>query len=571
MLSCLKRPHCADPRAWVESRLKFSLRTSPSRPGMVSLERQPWMTEILECFLDDQLEDLHLVMGTQVGKTTVCVLGMSLLLEYDPLPLIWALPTDEIASRLVRTRLLPFLLDNHLKTSLIERLPSMARPRELPLDGMDVFVTGVGAPGKLASIPAAYVICDEEAKFEHRNRQEAHPVELLAERTKSFPRKLRVHASTPNVEEHIFWRGFTQTDQRKFFVPCPSCGQMQSLEFTKESLVWDKFDKEKEGSYLDQVEASARYVCCACKAQIADYEKYEMLAAGQWRATNKKAARSRRGYWLNSLYSPYVSWGEFAREFCRCQADEFPQEAYQNFANSWEARPYVRYSVNVKSAAVAALMRNYGRGELPVDDYYYLITTYDPGQDRTHWVTTLVALRGAMYVIDWGTVLGVKGDESREQLGLAEHVWGLRYQDKVVDLGYVDSGDWTMDVYDECERSCGVLTPTKGSGADYGTWSKAPLKARPALDLITYRDYLVKSELYGEIIGNQRGGELYLPRDADAELIDGLSGQTLETKSGGKRVWKDLRNDHYGDCVKLARVSWWAMRAQLEPVTPVEE
>ena len=48
-----------------------------------------------------------------------------------------------------------------------------------------------------------------------------------------------------------------------------------------------------------------------------------------------------------------------------------------------------------------------------------------------------------------------------------------------------------------------------------------------------------------------------LPAEAmgDKELINGLSGQTLIRNKQGKLSWKDLRDDHYGDCLKLCLLS----------------
>ena len=80
------------------------------------------------------------------------------------------------------------------------------------------------------------------------------------------------------------------------------------------------------------------------------------------------------------------------------------------------------------------------------------------------------------------------------------------------------------------------------------------------MQLFVYSDFKLKRELYQRIIG-QNTGELHLPQDADVELVKGLSGQQLVTVQG-RDVWKAVPWDHYGDCVKLCRLSWWVHRGR---------
>ncbi len=557
MLGPLIHEPCEDVRAWVEQNLRFTPETSPNEPGPVSLARQPWMAEPLNCFLDARITSLHLVMGTQTGKTTLMLLGTAALIEHDPAPMIWAAPTDELSKRIVIKRLLPMLQANG---SLARQLPESARAianNTIPLASMPLYYTGAQVPAKLASIPAAYILMDEAAKYDHLRRNEAHPVMLLRERTKSFARKLTVEASTPNTEDNFFWRGYLASDQRKYFVPCPHCGVMQTLEFSRKTVRWDAGEDGivTEASVL----ATARYVCPYCERPWTEAEKLDAMALGEWRPTATGCPAERRGYHLNSLYSAYVTTAEMAAEFWRSQHDNvFASDRLQNFANAWEARPYTVYAVRVTDASVRSLMCDtYRRGQIPVDDWHYIIVCYDPGERMTHWVATMVTRGGEMWVIDWGTLASFETDEEAGVEGAIVHLDKLHWGDVRPDLGYIDSGDWTMRVYQECERGVtGVLVPTKGTDAKSGAWGQVPVKSVPGLTLVTYSDYVAKRDLYDRIIA-QGAGTLHLPNDADEELLDGLSGQQLEqTRSGGWR-WKQVAGDHYGDCIKLARVSWW--------------
>ena len=558
MLESLFSPHCTSPREWIESNLIFPRQCSPSSPGPISLARQPWMAEILETALDPSVEHIYMVMGTQTGKTTACMLAAALLTEFDPLPLIWALPTDPLAKKMSMTRLAPFFEQNPV---LAAHLPGgkITTPLRYDLDGLTAYVTGIMSPAKAASDAAAYIICDEEAKFEHAKKNEAHPVHLLAERLKSFPRHLMIHASTPNVEENIFWRGYLATDRRHLFLPCPKCGEWITLEYSKETVVWPK-----ECNTEADVREHARYRC-KCGALLDDSDKMAMLQLGQWRATNPNAPAGRRGYRINSLYSHNVTIGEFASAAWLCQHDPFPRQAWQNFVNSWCAKPWVEYSTRVDDYHIQKKRGEYLRGSMPVSSYYYIVVGYDPGQSFTHWVATAIAPGGDMWVIDYGTLLSVESDTLAGKVGVAAHFSSLSWNGHRPLFGFVDSGDWTETVYRECAKVPG-LTPTKGKGAaGINTFGVTPLKAYPALDLVTYSDELAKDELYASIIARGELAELRIPSDAGGEFIRGLSGQVKEKKTSGRAEWKKLPDDHYGDCLKLGRVSWWLHRLTLEP------
>ena len=546
---------------WVESNLVFPRETSPNAPGRVSLDRQPYMREPLESLRDTRIEHLYLVWAAQTGKTTAALLSLAYLVAHDPMPLLWALPSDNLAKPFSANRLQPFIKANAELARHIRRDPAAFGTLEMSLDNMPIYMTGVTSPARLSSRAVAYAIQDEEAKFEHVNKREAHPSALIEERTKSFPRHLIIHASTPNIEDEPFWQGYLASDQREYEMPCPSCGGWFTFKFSRETLVW-------EGETLDEIELSARYICPHCGRAIDNAEKGELMAAGRWVARNGEAHSSRRGYRLNSLYSPFVSFGQFARKFVECSQSLLASMELQNFRNSWEALPFVKYQVKVADSAVEALKDgSYLRGQIPAGvEVNYLVAGYDPGETHTHWVVCAVCSGGEMYVVDWGTLVGFKsGDDGA---GIAVHFDGLVYEQEGEELrpvvGLVDSGWSTEAIYTECQLLPGRLYPTKGVSAGFGVWGRTDIRSHVGLELYTYQDRSAKIELYAERIAHRRGAALHLPGNAEIELMRGLSGQTLEEKAGGQSQWKRIAGDHYGDCVKLCMVSWWILRGAFE-------
>lgn len=560
MLESLMLPRCDDPAAWIEQNLRMSADSSPNCPGAVSLARQPWSKQILLDALDPEVEQIWLVMAAQVGKTALCMFILSLLQTFMPRPAAWALPDKDMAKFMSEKRFQPFLKDNPCLSAGLQQ------------DGWDLLTWGAtkklhfyGAknPDKMAMNPIAYVVMDEEAKYVHERKREAHPVHLLADRTMSYPVRKIIHASTPSTPQHVFWKGFERSSQSAYFVPCPACGEMQPFEFSRETLVWT-------GKTVDDARNTAVYVCRRCGRRIANDEKYAMMAAGEWRDGNPAASRRYRGYHINALYSRFFSFGQFAAAFVEAHHENAGPESYQNFVNSLEAKPFTVYSYRTKDADVLRCRRAYRRGEIPVDWYHYIAVGYDPGLNETHWVAAAVTRGGAMYVIDWGTIVSFAADDG-EGGGAAAHFGTLEWvhgEKKVKpDFAYMDSGDWTEKVYWECMRGAPFFVATKGSSATWGTYKMASPPNCPGIQLLTYVDYSVKRSFYGEAMERQQGARFYVPEDVDGAFVQGLSGQMLLTLPNGRKEWKKLPADHYGDCCKLVHLSWWTWRDVFEPPT----
>lgn len=328
------------------------------RPGAVDLSRQPWMRQILEDVLNPGVEHIHLVMGTQTGKTTTCMLAAALLHEFDPLPIFWALPSSSLADRHARARMFPFWQANPVLSAGVVNVKDQLRVSAMNTGPLTIYFVGAREPSALAHTAAAYVFADEEAKYEHVKKAEAHPSLLLEKRMGAFPRHLMVHASTPNEESNIFWQGYLQSDQNHFFVPCPHCGYMQRLEFSRDSVVWDHPDS---GVTPEIVRTTARYICAACSQAIRDEDKPAMLAAGEWRAENDGAPTYRRGYRINTLYSTTVSFGECAEKFFIASRSNAAPAMLQDFRNNYEALPFVHYSIKVGDEQVSTLLGTYLR------------------------------------------------------------------------------------------------------------------------------------------------------------------------------------------------------------------
>ena len=332
---------------WAERCLVLPRETSPNAA------RMPYMREPLESIREEGLQHIYWCFGTQSGKTVSLLIAAAYFIDNDPAPMLWALPTEILARSFSRARLQPLISKNDVLARHKRRDPDAFTAAEMRLDSMELYMVGVSEPGNLSSRPIMRCVMDEEAKYKHENKEEAHPVDLIEERAKGFHRYQILHASTPSSEDSYFWQNFITTDMRKFYVPCPRCGEMMPLEFSRNTVQWERREDLEGDALADWVQDHTFYVCPHCEGRVEDWEKIGMMEKGEWRPTNPNASRARRGYHLNSLYSPFVTWGQMARKFIVAQNDLFRQVALHNFRNGWEALPFTQYEIKVGCAGAA--------------------------------------------------------------------------------------------------------------------------------------------------------------------------------------------------------------------------
>lgn len=539
---------------WLENNIYFDANVSPNSPGNLDLSRQPWAKEILDAAMDPRNNELNLVMGAQTGKTTLLMLIWLLKAKFDPSPALIALSTDPLCDRLIKRRLIPLLKCNPWYG---EQLPPENRGQEsmILFPGAPTFYTGARTADKLASMPASLLLLDEVSKWAKGSVKEAHPLFLVKERVKSFATHLIVAASTPSEEEEIFWTEYLHSSQSHYYMPCPHCGEMIKFEFSEESVQWDN-------GTLETIRDTAHYVCPKCKGKINDLQKEEMMSKGEWRKERENHVPGHLGFHLNSMYSPYVRFGDIAVEFVKANASVMRAEALRNFTNSWLGLPYKVQEKETSAQDILACVDNSRlRGEVP-EDTAFTVLGCDVGQNESYWTVAAVTFDGKIHICDWGKVMSFSSMNGEEGISKVMEKWKSADGKWGIDVGYIDSGYSTQEVYLECLRlPYGKLSPIKGSNCQ-GVWSRRELANIADLDLYLFNDTALKTtrESYW------RDKILTLPAEAslDKEYIKGLSGQTLiRDKKTGRLGWKALKDDDFADSVKAC-----VLAAIIEKIQP---
>ena len=585
-------PHVVD---WLEGNLVLPRTMSPAMPGPYSTRRQPTSRPILECFHPASgVRTLTNVAGAQTAKTTEGIMGTAYRIVHDPMPMLILGPSEDwLRLEISEKRLMALIDANHILSRM--KPPDKSRYRKLAMEmiGGTIAIEGANSPVATAGSTQGIVWIEEAAKIEHQSREdtpEAHPIKLAFERTKAF-KGLELHylSFTPNRSTHIAWQTYEAGSQTHFPVPCPHCGEWFPFEFelrrqdeeddleaalndsqleakpdVYRSLIWSPSARDDRTGFWneDKVRETAIYVCPHNGCEIEERHRTKMIADFETEDRNPEAPKGAKSFRRPSFYGPSITFGDMANEFLK--RGDLYTTGLQNFYNSWLAKPWEKMDRNVKEEHVMACRAegdlSYLKGVIP-DVEGMLAIAGDPGERRTHWVAGVITREEEIWVVDWGTVLGV--DDLIPLLGEAK--WREKnYPEKGLfgpQIGLVDSGDNTKNVYKMCRRSRGFWWPYKGSDATFGTWSKKPINTEPGLYLYTGIDYELKNELYDRRIYQKRSPRLWLPSNAGPEIISQLSGQQRITENGKKR-WKKIPNDHYGDCVKQLVFQSWVLRSR---------
>ena len=171
-------------------------------------------------------------------------------------------------------------------------------------------------------MPVRYLFLDEVDAYPPSADDEGDPVALAEARTRTFSWRRKVFlASTPTIKGlSRIEREYEASDQRRFFVPCPHCGEKQWLKF--ERLRWEKGKPE-----------TAAYTARAASSRSPSTTRRRCWQQGEWRPTATSVDPLTIGFHLSSLYSPvgWLSWERIAREWEACQTSD---EAKRSFINT---------------------------------------------------------------------------------------------------------------------------------------------------------------------------------------------------------------------------------------------
>jgi len=305
------------------SRNRYLSSEDSATPGLYDPSVTPYIIEPQKAISDPRVNEVVLMTSAQIAKTTLQLNTIGFYSDAEPSPIMFLMPTEDLAKLFSKKRLdtmvrdSPVLRDCYLPDNQQEIL-------EKRFHGGFVSLVGTNSPVKLSSQPIRIVLGDELDRMARDVAGEGSPVSLARKRTTSFRNRKLVWTSTPTIKgDSPIEELYEKSTKEKYHVPCPHCQHYQTL-------LWKNVKWEADAPQ------DAWLVCEACAGRMEEDHRRDMLAAGKWIA--EKPFTGRRGFWLNQLYSPFVTIGETVMEFLDAKDTPEKLKTFVNtaLAETWE-------------------------------------------------------------------------------------------------------------------------------------------------------------------------------------------------------------------------------------------
>ena len=521
---------------WADEHRMLSSKAS-AEPGPWRTSRTPYLKEPMDCLSSSSpVQRVVMMFAAQTGKTESGSNWLGYVIHHAPGPMLLVQPTVEMAKRLSKQRLESLINET---PCLRERIaPARSRDsgntlfaKEYP--GGILVITGSNSASGLRSMPCRYLFLDEIDAFPADVDGEGDPVSLAERRTTTFARRKILLTSTPTIKGSSRVEAeYLRSDQRRFFLPCPSCNAMQWLKWPQ--VRWQK----------DQPE-TAQYECEHCKERFSEVNKGRMLAAGEWRATAPGDGKT-AGFHLSGLYSPlgWLSWAEMVDDFLRAKGDAPQLKTFVNtrLSETWEEQTGTR----VDAEGLLERVEGYERGVVPdgvlcltagvdVQDNRLAVSIWGFGRDEESWLVEHTEI--------WGDPTRTEVWKQLDVLIEGEYPRADGKKFKVLAVCCDSGGHNTSEVYDWCRRprKSQLVVAIKGAS----TKGKPPIGRESKVDF-NYKGrtikrgasvYMVgtdgiKDTIYGRLRTNTEPGAGYLHfgKAADQDYFLQLTAERKVTK-----------------------------------------
>jgi len=593
--------------------------TSPV-PGRYDPTRTPYVVPIMRAFSDPRYKVIVTVMGSQMGKTLSFMAIIGHRLDDDPAPIFYVGPDRDF----LEDKLEPDIV------SMLRSTPSLRRKtvwgkaqkkRRKVVNGAKLRLISAASSSQLASDSVALLLVDERDRMTGKVSDEGDPVRLARARLFTYPNGKAGIICTP-LEGRVFseydpdtglerwvhadpkklasptWRMWQQGTRHEWAWPCPHCGE---FFIPRRSIL--KYDGKDDIATADpmRAKATAHISCPKCGCDIEDGEhKAWMNERGVFVAPGQRIvpwtgelvgdipAGETVSFWVSGLASPFVSWGDRAKDDVEAHQSGDPKEVKVVF-NTGYGELYAPAADAPKHADVAECKLPYKRGQIPYGVQRIAVTA-DVQKRGVYWVMRGWGARRESWLIDYGYVAGdtdqIEVWDNLEEIVRGSLPGGMTVNRLLIDSGYRPGRPSVLPeniVYDFCRRFNKMFAqPIKGEPTLAGGRRLASQdgdvdyrgKPRKYGGLILHRlntDYF-KTQVYERISRRKEIlGGWHLPEDVDESYAKQVASETRILKNG-KPYWQETGANHYLDCEMMQEAAAELMQVvRLHPPPPRDE
>lgn len=313
---------------------------------------------LLDAMCDPRVPLVTVLKAARVGYTRCATLALGYHLHQDPTLCVVAQPVVTDAEDFGSAEIGPMLRETPVLAAMLRPVRKGEKQDKATFyqlsNGASTRAVGAAADDAFRRYSARFQFADEidGDGWTPLSKTQGDKLKLLWTRGETFYNRKQIRGSTPLLEETSrVWKLWQQSDQRRYFVPCPQCsdaaGTLDGWQYldwggkdTAHGIKWDAVDRRVEKVW---------YVgTCGCV--IDESHKTWMDARGEWRPTAEPQVPGHVGFhlWTGMSLNANAAWPVIVQEWLEAQDD--PSSLVQPFVNLRRGHPYrAAYGQEIKA------------------------------------------------------------------------------------------------------------------------------------------------------------------------------------------------------------------------------
>lgn len=369
------------PSEWAEKNRVMGTDESPF-PGPFSYDRSPYAREIIDCLSPTHPAKRVVVMkGAQIGFSTgVIEPAIGWIISQNPGNILLLTGHSDLSEeslakidRMIDSSGLRKLIRPSTLRTKNQKTGDTNKAKEFPGGSL---VAGSATNHKLLrqrSVP--YIFVDDYDAAKRSNKSSGNTTAMIEQRAAAYYSKMKLfYISTPETRidsniEPLFLEG----DQRRYYIPCPKCGDYIALHWSidiagtdgkeKGGITWKTDDNGK------LVDNSVGYVCQSCSGFFTESHKTDFMINGMWKPTATPTEPVNFSYHISSLYAPLgmKGWTDYVLQYLKANPPGGVEvtDLMQSFNNLVLGETYEEASESPKANQLQNNCRPYEVGVIP--------------------------------------------------------------------------------------------------------------------------------------------------------------------------------------------------------------
>lgn len=387
---------------WADEHFRLSAESSAQVGRWKSL---PYQVGMMDAFTDPSVVQVSVMKSARIGWTKIVNALIGYSIHQDPCPILVVQPTVDDAKGYSKEEIAPMLRDCPALSAIIFEDVEEVGPKDSGntilhkrFPGGVLSLVGANSGAGFRRVSRKRVLFDEVDGYPASAGSDGDPIKLGTKRAEYYWDRKIGAGSTPLIAgysriEELFELG----DQRRYFVPCPTCGHFDHLVFTEREsgghfMVWP------EGKPLE-----AHFVCSKNGCVIEHHHKRDMVSRGEWRGSKPFTGHASFHIWAAYSYSPNATWGQLAVEFLEAKAGG--REQLKTFVNTVLGETWKESGEAPEWERLYSRREQYPIGSVP-EGVKFLTCGVDVQKDR--WVYEVVGwgLNKESWSVDAGVIPG---------------------------------------------------------------------------------------------------------------------------------------------------------------------